>query len=178
MSCHDPLSVSFTILARVLMYSCYQPMISLSLWPYVSVFFRKITRFYRSWRKSGWPSGLRRCVQVAVYFCRRGFESHFWHLLFGSAAEKERPPGTDAHFWTVLCPRDLVAPFPFFHWNLSHYLSLSFHTGVVISVSMGVNSNLLFLSSPQTQQFLGPLILQVQPQVDSTGENRMKKKSL
>ena len=26
---------------------------------------------------SGWPSGLRRCVQVAVYFCRRGFESHF-----------------------------------------------------------------------------------------------------
>ena len=27
--------------------------------------------------KSGWPSGLRRCVQVAVYSCRRGFESHF-----------------------------------------------------------------------------------------------------
>ena len=26
---------------------------------------------------SGWPSGLRRCVQVAVYLCRRGFESHF-----------------------------------------------------------------------------------------------------
>ena len=26
---------------------------------------------------SGWPSGLRRCVQVAVYSCRRGFESHF-----------------------------------------------------------------------------------------------------
>ena len=40
---------------------------------------------------------------------------------------------------------------------------------------MGVNSNLLFPSSPQTQQFLGPLILQVQPQVDITGENRMKK---
>ena len=31
--------------------------------------------------KSGWPSGLRRCVQVAVYFCRRGFESHFWQLV-------------------------------------------------------------------------------------------------
>ena len=32
-----------------------------------------------SWtRQSGWPSGLRRCVQVAVYLCRRGFESHFW----------------------------------------------------------------------------------------------------
>ena len=30
---------------------------------------------------SGWPSGLRRCVQVAVYFCRRGFESHFWHVI-------------------------------------------------------------------------------------------------
>ena len=28
-------------------------------------------------RQSGWPSGLRRCVQVAVYLCRRGFESHF-----------------------------------------------------------------------------------------------------
>ena len=27
--------------------------------------------------KSGWPSGLRRCVQVAVHFCGRGFESHF-----------------------------------------------------------------------------------------------------
>ena len=27
--------------------------------------------------KSGWPSGLRRCVQVAVWFSRRGFESHF-----------------------------------------------------------------------------------------------------
>ena len=28
-------------------------------------------------RTSGWPSGLRRCVQVAVHFCGRGFESHF-----------------------------------------------------------------------------------------------------
>ena len=27
---------------------------------------------------SGWPSGLRRCVQVAVYNCRRGFESRFY----------------------------------------------------------------------------------------------------
>ena len=26
---------------------------------------------------SGWPRGLRRCVQVAVHFCGRGFESHF-----------------------------------------------------------------------------------------------------
>ena len=33
---------------------------------------------------SGWPSGLRRCVQVAVYSCRRGFESHFWHEDFWS----------------------------------------------------------------------------------------------
>ena len=32
--------------------------------------------------KSGWPSGLRRCVQVAVYSCRRGFESHSWHLTY------------------------------------------------------------------------------------------------
>ena len=31
---------------------------------------------------SGWPSGLRRCVQVAVYICRRGFESHFWHTFY------------------------------------------------------------------------------------------------
>ena len=31
---------------------------------------------------SGWPSGLRRCVQVAVHFCGRGFESHFWQKLF------------------------------------------------------------------------------------------------
>ena len=30
-----------------------------------------------SFSVSGWPSGLRRCVQVAVYSCRRGFESHF-----------------------------------------------------------------------------------------------------
>ena len=35
---------------------------------------------------SGWPSGLRRCVQVAVCSCRRGFESHFWfyHFIFPS----------------------------------------------------------------------------------------------
>ncbi len=26
---------------------------------------------------SGWPSALRRCVQVAVHICGRGFESHF-----------------------------------------------------------------------------------------------------
>ena len=32
--------------------------------------------------KSGWPSGLRRCVQVAVFFWRRGFESHFWQNYF------------------------------------------------------------------------------------------------
>ena len=31
--------------------------------------------------KSGWPSGLRRCVQVAVHFCGRGFESHFWQIF-------------------------------------------------------------------------------------------------
>ena len=31
---------------------------------------------------SGWPSGLRRCVQVAVHFCGRGFESHFWQNIF------------------------------------------------------------------------------------------------
>ena len=30
---------------------------------------------------SGWPSGLRRCVQVAVHFCGRGFESHFWQQV-------------------------------------------------------------------------------------------------
>ena len=30
---------------------------------------------------SGWPSGLRRCVQVAVHFCGRGFESHFWQTI-------------------------------------------------------------------------------------------------
>ena len=34
---------------------------------------------------SGWPSGLRRCVQVAVYSCRRGFESHSWHYFFSSS---------------------------------------------------------------------------------------------
>ena len=27
------------------------------------------------------PSGLRRCVQVAVHFCGRGFESHFWQIF-------------------------------------------------------------------------------------------------
>ena len=33
--------------------------------------------------QSGWPRGLRRCVQVAVHFCGRGFESHFWqHDIF------------------------------------------------------------------------------------------------
>ena len=31
---------------------------------------------------SGWPSGLRRCVQVAVRFSGRGFESHFWQTFF------------------------------------------------------------------------------------------------
>ena len=33
---------------------------------------------------SGWPSGLRRCVQVAVHFCGRGFESHFWQNIFST----------------------------------------------------------------------------------------------
>ena len=32
--------------------------------------------------ESGWPSGLRRCVQVAVHFRGRGFESHFWQIFF------------------------------------------------------------------------------------------------
>lgn len=32
--------------------------------------------------KSGWPSGLRRCVKVAVYICRRGFKSHFRQTFF------------------------------------------------------------------------------------------------
>ena len=31
--------------------------------------------------KSAWPSGLRRCIQVAVYSCRRGFESHSWQFF-------------------------------------------------------------------------------------------------
>ena len=31
---------------------------------------------------AGWPSGLRRCVQVAVWFSRRGFESHFCQSCF------------------------------------------------------------------------------------------------
>ena len=42
-----------------------------------------MTPCYISWSgQSGWPSGLRRCVQVAVYICRRGFESHFWQGRF------------------------------------------------------------------------------------------------
>ena len=39
------------------------------------------TIFYDPKNKSGWPSGLRRCVQVAVWFSRRGFESHFWQIF-------------------------------------------------------------------------------------------------
>ena len=39
--------------------------------------------FFLCKTKSGWPRGLRRCVQVAVHFCGRGFESHFWQKLFG-----------------------------------------------------------------------------------------------
>ena len=31
---------------------------------------------------SGWPSGLRRCVQVAVHLGGRGFKSHSWQLIF------------------------------------------------------------------------------------------------
>ena len=31
---------------------------------------------------SVWPSGLRRCVQVAVHFCGREFESHSWQTPF------------------------------------------------------------------------------------------------
>ena len=31
--------------------------------------------------KSAWPSGLRRCIQVAVYSCRRGLESHSWQFF-------------------------------------------------------------------------------------------------
>ena len=34
---------------------------------------------------SGWPSGPRRCVQFAVWFSRRGFESHFWQFFFPSS---------------------------------------------------------------------------------------------
>ena len=40
--------------------------------------------------KSGWPSGLRRCVQVAVWFSRRGFESHFWQYSFDSHEVNEQ----------------------------------------------------------------------------------------
>ena len=51
---------------------------------------------------SGWPSGLRRCVQVAVYSCRRGFESHFWH-----------------YFILCKCSTFLFLFFPFFYLSLS-----------------------------------------------------------
>ena len=37
----------------------------------------KFAAYHQNTYKSEWPSGLRRCVQVAVYVCRRGFESHF-----------------------------------------------------------------------------------------------------
>ena len=43
-------------------------------------FFKKQNQYDKG-MLSGWPSGLRRCVQVAVYSCRRGFESHFWHYF-------------------------------------------------------------------------------------------------
>ena len=43
---------------------------------------------------SGWPSGLRRCVQVAVHFCGRGFESHFWHIFFSSSYSESMSNGT------------------------------------------------------------------------------------
>ena len=46
--------------------------------PIPSLFFQSLTL------KSGWPSGLRRYVQVVVYICRRGFKSHFWQKLFSS----------------------------------------------------------------------------------------------
>ena len=42
--------------------------------------------------KSGWPRGLRRCVQVAVHFCGRGFESHFWQQSFCCLPIDLRPP--------------------------------------------------------------------------------------
>ncbi|KAH3777311.1 hypothetical protein DPMN_178751 [Dreissena polymorpha] len=32
---------------------------------------------YNTFNMSGWASGLRRCVQVAVWISRRGFKSHF-----------------------------------------------------------------------------------------------------
>ena len=51
-------------------------------------------------RQSGWPSGLRRCVQVAVYLCRRGFESHFW----------QRP------FWELSIGISLIYIIAIYHW--------------------------------------------------------------
>ena len=48
---------------------------------------------------SGWPSGLRRCVQVAVHFCGRGFESHFWQNLFISATKMNKQSGAVEACW-------------------------------------------------------------------------------
>ena len=90
--------------------------------------------------KSGWPSGLRRCVQVAVYSCRRGFESHSWHIfspICGSYSHKPHTPAAlspifqyfnvNAHFflrwWSTLpspsCPRSqlMYSIGLALHWN-------------------------------------------------------------
>ena len=47
---------------------------------WVTTFFDIFDKYYTLRRmtwESGWPSGLRRYVQVVVYESRRGFESHF-----------------------------------------------------------------------------------------------------
>ena len=49
-------------------------------------------------QQSGWPSGLRRCVQVAVHFCGRGFESHFWQS-FSLRSQMCRKSVIRGFFW-------------------------------------------------------------------------------
>ena len=42
--------------------------------------------------KSGWPSGPRRCVQVAVHCCGRGFESHSWQFIYWRISQRGQIP--------------------------------------------------------------------------------------
>ena len=55
---------------------------------------------------SGWPSGLRRCVQVAVYNCRRGFESQ--HLTKYFRKYMNRQHGCCGIFWITRLKYDTL----------------------------------------------------------------------
>ena len=86
----------------------------------LSIFFQKKVHSFTQTKDfdlkiemSGWPSGLRRCVQVAVHVCGRGFESHFWQIwspiFYSLILLHIRKP--------VFCLSSPLTPHNYAHWT-------------------------------------------------------------